>query len=70
MKSFLLSLVLFASVSFKPAGNVFICISKGSKAYHSSKTCSGIKRCTHEVREVTLNDAKNNYGRVACKICY
>lgn len=31
MKSFLLGLVLFVSVSFKPAGNAFICISKAQK---------------------------------------
>lgn len=70
MKLLLATLVLFISVSFTPPNKVFICVSKGSKAYHSSKSCRGIKKCTHEIREVTLSDAKNTYGRVSCKICY
>ncbi|MGZ6523188.1 MAG: hypothetical protein ACXVDT_15240, partial [Bacteroidia bacterium] len=62
MKAFLFSLVLLMNVSFTPPGNVFICVSKSSKVYHSNKNCRGIKNCTHEIREVTVSDAKNVYG--------
>ena len=67
-----LSCILFACMlHISPAGsNVYICDSKSAKAYHSSKTCSGIKKCTHTILEVTLKDAKEKYERVACKICY
>jgi len=67
----LISFLLFTCFAFaKPASTVFICDSKGAKAYHSSKTCSGIKKCTHEIREITLKEATDIYNRVACKICY
>jgi hypothetical protein len=52
------------------ATNVFICDSKASKAYHSSKSCRAVKNCTHEVLEITLKEATDTYKRVACKICY
>ncbi|HEY0031326.1 MAG TPA: hypothetical protein VGC65_11245 [Bacteroidia bacterium] len=62
--------LLFAFSANKASTNVFICDSSASKAYHSSKTCRGIQKCTHEILEVTLKDAKGTYGRVACKVCY
>jgi len=62
----LASLLLAAAVNT----NVFICDSKTSKAYHSTKTCRGIKNCSHGIKEVTLKEATGTYSRVACKICY
>jgi hypothetical protein len=63
---------LFASIllAFTLNSGVFICDSKTSKVYHSTKTCRGIKNCSHEIKEVTLKEATGTYSRVACKICY
>ncbi|MCW3083120.1 MAG: hypothetical protein JWP12_486 [Bacteroidetes bacterium] len=63
-------LLLFSFHARTPVANVYICDSKGSKAYHSSKTCRGIKICKHQVLEVTLKEATDVYKRIACKICY
>lgn len=56
-------------VAFKKETDVYICNSSGAYAYHSSKTCRGLNRCTHEVLKVTLSDAVNVYKRKPCKIC-
>lgn len=49
---------------------VYICISSSSYAYHSNRDCRGLNRCTHEIRKVTLEDAKDKYSKKPCKICY
>ncbi|HEY4206250.1 MAG TPA: hypothetical protein VGM31_05550 [Puia sp.] len=48
---------------------VYICNSSGAYAYHSSKNCRGLNRCTHEILKVTLSDAIKIYKRKPCKIC-
>lgn len=71
MKLFITSaLLLFSFHTRSTVANVYICDSAGSKVYHSSKTCRGIKVCKHQVLEVTLKDATDVYKRIACKICY
>lgn len=52
----------------KNEDNVLICISASAYAYHTHY-CSGLKRCTHEVAEVTVDEAKSK-GYKACNICY
>lgn len=52
-----------------PTGTVYVCISKNSVAYHSSKECAGLNRCTHEVREMSTSDAQG-IGKRACQKCY
>ena len=54
---------------FKKETYVYICNSNGAYAYHSTKTCRGLNRCTHEILKVTLADAVNVYKRKPCKIC-
>lgn len=65
---FLSSLVLFLSYSCdnKETGSVYICLSKGAYAYHQNSNCKGIKRCSHEIREVSLEEAKGEYDRQLC----
>jgi hypothetical protein len=46
--------------------NVYICISNASEVYHLDKNCRGLKRCTHEVKIVTKNEAIRTYGRRIC----
>ena len=49
---------------------VYICNSTTAYAYHKIKDCSGLDRCTHEIKKVTKDEAINDYGRRACKVCY
>jgi hypothetical protein len=55
--------------TFKKETYVFICNSNGAYAYHSTKSCRGLNRCTHEILKVTLSEAVNTYRRKPCKIC-
>lgn len=48
---------------------VYICDSKGSVAYHNSKTCRGLQACKHEIKTVTEAEA-TQLGRRRCQICY
>lgn len=57
-----------STMELKKEGAVLICISSSAYAFHSH-VCSGLKRCTHEVKEVTRAIAVDK-GYVACKICY
>ncbi|RSK46100.1 hypothetical protein [Hymenobacter perfusus] len=36
---------------------VYVCMSKGSVAYHISDRCSGLNRCTHTVKAMSVSDA-------------
>lgn len=72
LKSFylFLLLVVVAAFSFKPSENVLICKSPTSYAYHS-KYCQGLKKCTHDVIEVPIEEALEKYGKnKACGYCY
>jgi hypothetical protein len=63
-------LLLSFSLSAKTDTKVFVCKSNTSVAYHVKKECRGIKSCTHEVIEITIKEAVNEYGKRACKVCY
>jgi hypothetical protein len=54
---------------FKRETYVYICDSRGAYAYHSSKDCRGLNRCSHGILKVTLADAVKVYHRKPCKIC-
>lgn len=70
-KVLLLSALLLVGFAFKGSdAKVFVCDSSTSVAYHSSKNCRGLQKCTHEIINVPKNDAINVYGKRACKICY
>ena len=53
----------------KGSQTVYICTGPNAKTYHSSKNCSGLNRCSHEIVSIDLNKAKS-MGRRACKRCY
>ncbi|NJN77727.1 MAG: hypothetical protein HC803_04850 [Saprospiraceae bacterium] len=61
--------VVYSSInSIQVENDVWICISKSSKKYHS-RQCRGFNKCTHERRQVKENEAKRmKYEK--CKICY
>lgn len=48
---------------------VYICDSKGATTYHSSKTCSTLKRCKSKITAVTRGTAVVNMRRTAHATC-
>ncbi len=66
-----LSIVLISFlVSFSLVeGGVFICKGPSSAVYHKSDRCKGLSKCSTQVFEITLAEAKK-LGRRACKIEY
>jgi hypothetical protein len=66
-----ISLVVILFASFKSNGDkVYVCDSKTSVAYHATKGCRGLNKCTHEIIHITKTEATNTYRKRACKICY
>ena len=55
--------------SATPTEIVYVCMSKGSVAYHSRGNCAGINSCTHEVKRMSAADAQG-LGKRACLKCY
>lgn len=49
--------------------SVYVCMSGSAYAYHSGY-CSGLKRCTHEVRKLKKKDALDRGFSKACSFCY
>lgn len=49
-------LILFSSTE---DAKVFICDSPSSEVYHVDENCEALKRCKHEVKEITLEEAKD-----------
>jgi hypothetical protein len=52
------------------AKEVYICDSTKAEVYHKTKDCEGLTNCTHEIKIVSVYDAKHTYNRRACKVCY
>ena len=48
---------------------VYVVMSNTAYAYHSNKDCKGLRNATHEIRQVTVEEAEK-MGRHPCKICY
>jgi hypothetical protein len=74
MKTIILTLfiglsALTAKAKVRP-DSVFICVSKGSIAYHQTLNCRGLRSCKHQIIKVSLSDAINKYHLRECHICY
>lgn len=50
------------------ADKVYICTGGSSQCYHSRNTCSGLRRCSGEIKQITLEQAQK-MNRRPCKIC-
>lgn len=50
-------------------GMVYICTGPQSKRYHKTPDCRGLRSCSKEIKEVTLEYAKK-IGRTPCGYCY
>lgn len=80
MKHLLLSLLFIGTISFsqktsfkidvKTQSKVYVCVSSGAYAYHYTRDCKGLNRCTHTIKAVTETEAINTYNRKKCKVCY
>jgi hypothetical protein len=53
----------------RPAATVYVCMSNTSYAYHSADNCSGLNRCSHEVKAMSA-EAAAKLGKRACRKCY
>src|SRR4051812_25883342 len=60
----------FYKINAKGVTYVYVCYSKTLYAYHSTKDCRGLNRCTHEIIKITESDAINTYYKRACKECW
>ena len=71
MKKLLLSFVVVAATmcsASAPERTVYVCVSKTAYAYHLNRNCSGLARCTHEIKSESESTAIAD-GRKLCKIC-
>ena len=48
---------------------VYICVSNTAHVNYATKDCRGLSASTHDIKKVTLEDAKNYYDKRACKVC-
>ena len=48
---------------------VYICTGPTAYAYHKTDTCKGLRRCTGDIKKISLEQAKKE-NRKACKLCY
>ena len=73
MKRILFSVTLLMGMSFISCGSseskdsVYICVT--GHVYHATKSCRGLRKATHEINAVSIDEAINDYGRRACKVC-
>lgn len=54
----LLTLLLFCISSFQTEKEVYICDSPTALKYHYKSDCKGLEKCTHEVKKISLTEAK------------
>lgn len=67
MKTLLITAAI-ALFSFAPQeSKVWICDSQTATKYHFDKDCNGLQKCTHVIKEVTLDAAKER-GLTPCKL--
>jgi hypothetical protein len=67
-----ISLIIFPLLftGFLPQEQVLICNSPSAYAYHNSY-CRGLNNCKHDVLQVTISKACNNYKKCKpCGYCY
>jgi hypothetical protein len=69
MKKFIALVSIVVLCAFTPSTDVYVCVSTTSVAYHSNKSCTGLSRCTHEIKAMSVDDAVK-MGKRPCHICY
>ena len=48
---------------------VYVCTGPSAKRYHRTPNCSGLSRCSREVKKITLQETEKK-GRTPCQKCY
>ena len=67
----LLMLLLFGTLQTtdnQASKTVYICTGGKSVCYHSTPNCKGLRNCSREIKEITLEDAQK-MNRRPCKMC-
>lgn len=66
MKPLLLVLFFCSGMACNSAETVvFLCDSTGARRYHLRRDCRGLKNCNYQLREVTINEAREK-GKTRC----
>lgn len=72
MKALLVTIGLIIGVFITPqmceTENVYICTSPKAYAYHKNENCKFLKRCSYEIKAISIEDAKRK-GYKPCKSC-
>ena len=63
------TIILSLTLTQDNSSKVYICTGGSSKKYHKTSSCTGLSRCSGEVKSITLDEAKK-IGRTPCGICY
>lgn len=61
----LVPLLIVGACAFKEKSTVYICDSSTAKRYHYNSNCRGLNRCTHQIKSISLEEAKS-IGRTIC----
>ena len=63
-------LILGCSGQVDGSSTVYICNGPQSHAYHKTKSCKGLKRCSTDIEAVSFNKATSELHRDPCHYCY
>ena len=69
MRFVLIVLLAFANLSCDTSNGVYICTGPRSRVYHKTSKCKGLRRCSGEIKLVSLDEAKRLHRR-ECRICF
>ena len=70
MKPFFPILLLTFSLTLSASGPmVYICTGPKSECYHKTSTCRGLKKCSGDIKKISLDEAKEMRRR-PCGYCY
>ncbi|MCQ2311595.1 MAG: hypothetical protein MJZ64_07605 [Paludibacteraceae bacterium] len=62
-------LCLFAFCLSSCEKKVYICTGPQSKCYHKKKHCRGLRSCSGDIKQITLDEAQHMHRR-ECHYCY
>lgn len=62
--------ILYTALLFGTPDSVFICNGSLAAAYHKTKNCKGLEKCTKAVSKIPKTNAVNKLKRKPCGYCY
>lgn len=66
MKPFLFLLLFCSGIACNTASTVvYLCESTGARRYHYQKDCRGLKNCSYQIRQTTIDEAREK-GKTLC----